>query len=107
VAIYKADHVEFAKLMHAPKIREALHDVAVDLRDEMVSHAPVGDEPKVKRYINSFHIDMGLDVRKKDRVAAFIYNDVPYASLLETGSNTNWFPPMPMTKALASMRKVR
>jgi hypothetical protein len=108
MATYQADHVKFRRLMKSDEIGRHIKMEAEKLRAHLEASAPRSSDSDsdttVSHYADNFKVAMGLDILKKDRVAASIYNDSPYATALEVGSWNIRNPPMPMTKALDAFR---
>lgn len=101
MATYKADHVQFGRLMKSPDIREHLRGEAEKFAAHLAASAPRTALPKpAAHYADNFKVATGFDLLKRDRVAAFVYNDTRYATALEVGSWNIRNPPAVMTKAL-------
>ncbi len=105
MATYSPNNVEFARLMKSDEVGRYVRGVAERLADHLRATAPRGTRNKKKnttRYVDNFHVESGLDVRRKDRSASFVYNDSRYATALEVGSWNIKNPPRPMTRGLDS-----
>lgn len=103
MATYKANHVEFGKLMLSGGVGDLVKDEAGRLAAHLRSTAP----RDTGEYASRFTVETGLDILERDRRAAFVVNDSPQATVLEVGSWNIKNPPMPMTKALDSSREPR
>lgn len=101
MATYRADHAQFALLMKSGDIGDLVENEAERLRAHLASTAPRSTEEKPGgHYADNFKVATGLDILRKDRRAAWVYNDSRYATALEVGSWNIRNPPAPMTKAL-------
>lgn len=101
MAVYKANHIEFAKMMKSDMVGDHLRGEAERLAEHLRATAPRSTTSKHPgNYASNFKVATGLDILKKDRRAAFVYNDSRYATALEVGSWNIRNPPAPMTKAL-------
>lgn len=101
MAVYEANRVEFSRFMKSDMIGDHIKDEAERLADHLRAVAPRGE---TGNYAASFKVATGLDILKKDRRAAYVYNDADYATALEVGSWNIRNPPAPMTKALDAFR---
>jgi hypothetical protein len=106
MATYKANHFQFGRLMKSNGIGLLLRHEAEKLADHLRSTAPHsgGEDDDADHYADHFSVRTGLDIRKRDRAAAFVVNDSRYAIILEVGSKYIRNPPAPMTKALDAFR---
>ena len=103
MATYRANNVEFARLMLSNMVGDHIKTEAERLRAHLQATAPRGKDPeKTSRYADNFKVETGLDILRQDRVAAFIYNDSRYATALEVGSWNIRNPPAPMTNVLSA-----
>lgn len=100
MATYQADHVAFARFMKSHEIGQHLKDEAERLAVHLRENAP----KQTGAYASNFKVATGLDILRRDRRAAWVYNDSDYATVLEVGSATIRNPPAPMTKALDAFR---
>ena len=81
MATYKADNVGMARYLKSKELREACRQRAEDGAKHARRIAP-----KVSReYASKIRVDTGFDLKKRDRVAAFIVAYAPYASVVEVG----------------------
>jgi hypothetical protein len=101
VATYQANHVEFARFMKSDEIGQHLKNEAERLAAHLRETAPRGETGV---YAGNFKVATGLDILRRDRAAAFVYNDTRYATALEVGSWNIRNPPSPMTKALNAFK---
>ena len=90
--------------MKSAMVRDYVKDEAERLAAHLRETAPRSGTKATNAYADNFKVATGLDIRKKDRAAAFVYNDTRYATALEVGSWNIRNPPMPMTKALDAFR---
>lgn len=100
MATYKANHYQFARLMKSADIRTYLRVEA----ERFAAHLASSVKKVSGDYANSFKVATGFDIMRRDRVAAFVYNESRYATALEVGSWNIRNPPMPMTNALDAFR---
>ncbi len=101
MAKYYPNNVEFARLMKSDEVGQFVRDKAEQLANHLRATAPRRTPPRTTTpYWTRFHVESGLDHRKKDRSASFVYNDADYATALEVGSWVIKNPPRPMTRAL-------
>jgi hypothetical protein len=106
MAIYRPNNIEFGKMMKSDMIGQYVKDEAERLAAHLRATAPRGTEPKSgNRYADNFRVETGLDIRKRDRSAAFVINDSRYAVVLEVGSWNIKNPPAPMTKVLDAFQR--
>lgn len=100
MATYKANNVEFARFMKSDEIGQHIKTEAERLAAHLRATAPRGNDPLKVRYADRFKVETGLDLLRRDRSAAFVYNDSRYATALEVGSWNIRNPPAPMTNVL-------
>jgi len=98
MATYSPNNVEFARLMKSDEVGRYMRGVAERLAGHLRATAP----HRSGSYAAAFKVESGLDVRRKDRSASFVYNDSRYATALEVGSWNIKNPPRPMTRGLDS-----
>lgn len=96
MATYKANHVEFAKLMKSDEVGEHVKGEA----ERLAAHLRATGPKRSGVYAGNFRVETGLDVLEQDRSAAYVINDTRYATVLEVGSWSIKYPPAPMTRAL-------
>jgi hypothetical protein len=98
MAVYRANHVGFARLIQAPAIRRHVRSraeaFANELRQWATTHARSGE------YARSVRVELGRDILKGNRPAAFVVANTDYATALEVGSHNIRNPPRPITEIL-------
>lgn len=100
MATYEADHIKFRRLMKSDEVGDHMKREAERLAAHLAGSAP----HVTGAYASNFKVETGLDLMRRDRSAAFVYNDSRYATALEVGSWNIRNPPMPMTRALDAFR---
>ena len=100
MATYRANHYQFALFMKSDEIGQHVKNEAERLAEHLRSVAP--RRKALGSYADNFKVETGLDLLKRDRSAAFVYNDSRYATVLEVGSWNIKNPPAPMTNALSA-----
>lgn len=104
MATYKANHVGFARLMKSDEVGQHVKNEAERLAAHLRATAPRSGTKTTDAYADNFKVETGLDILRRDRSAAFVYNDSRYATALEVGSWNIRNPPAPMTKALDAFK---
>lgn len=100
MATYKPNRVQFGRLMKSDGVSRFVRHEAEKLAEHLRSTAP----RVTGEYASNFKVSSGVDIRKRDRAAAFVINDSPYATVLEVGSARIKNPPAPLTNALRAFR---
>jgi hypothetical protein len=105
MATYKANHREVARFLKSLMLKSAVEHEAERIADHLRATAPRGSgDDDADHYADHFRVETGFDVRERDRRAAFVINDSPYASVLELGSGHVKNPPQPITRFIAGAR---
>lgn len=104
MATYKANHYQFGRLMKSDGVGIFVHVEAEKLANHLRATSPRSNRDG-DHYADHFEVRSGgLDIRERDRAAAFVVNDSRYAAVLEVGNARIKNPPAPMTKALNAFR---
>jgi hypothetical protein len=106
MATYQANHVGFARLMKSDDVSLFVRKEATKLATHLRETAPRSKKKNRNAlpYAEQFEVQSGLDIRERDRAAAFVVNKARYATVLEVGNARIKNPPRPMTNALNAFR---
>lgn len=96
MAKYRPNEFEFRRYMKSDDIGRFIKDEA----ERLAAHLRVTAPRQTGAYASRFRVETGLDLRRRDRSAAFVINDSDYATALEVGSWVIKNPPRPMTRVL-------
>jgi hypothetical protein len=102
MARYEPDYAGFTKLATSRRVSTHMtHVVGRYWAEELRALAPTLFERNTGEYVRSITVEAAeVEIKGLPRAAAIIAANVPYATVLETGSKDILVPPRPLTKLL-------